>query len=73
MLSFVMARADGDVPTGAHFIREYVTNHPFYKKDSIVSSNLASNLTLQVMNLFKDTACDCEKDTHSESCDGDCE
>jgi len=29
-----MARATGQVPTGASFIRQYVTKHPLYKQDS---------------------------------------
>lgn len=46
IFKFIIARANGEVPTGANFIRNYIVNHPLYKHDSIVSSSLASNLTL---------------------------
>jgi hypothetical protein len=31
ILDFLMARAKGEVPTGANFIRQYITKHPLYK------------------------------------------
>lgn len=40
ILEFLEARSKGEVPTGAKFIREYVLNHPLYKKDSIISPQL---------------------------------
>jgi glutamate--cysteine ligase catalytic subunit len=30
-MNFLLARAKGEVPTGAKFIREFVLNHPAYK------------------------------------------
>ena len=30
-LSFLSARAKGEVPTGARFIRDFVESHPSYK------------------------------------------
>lgn len=40
ILDFLMARAKGEVPTGAKFIREYILNHPLYKNDSKISKCL---------------------------------
>lgn len=37
-------RARGKIPTGAHFIRNFVLNHPAYKQDSIVSNEIVYDL-----------------------------
>jgi len=37
-----MARAKGEIPTGARFIRDYIAQHPLYKKDSIITTELNS-------------------------------
>ena len=54
ILDFLLARAKGEVPTGARFIREYVLKHPLYKKDSIISKCLQCYLINQIMNLNSD-------------------
>jgi len=54
ILDFLVARAKGEVPTGAKFIREYVLNHPLYKKDSKVSTCLQCCLIDQIINLNKE-------------------
>ena len=75
ILEFLEARSKGEVPTGAKFIREYILQHPLYKKDSVVSACLQTNLVRQIMNLYKDPVpapCDCEKLTGSNSCDSQC-
>ena len=68
--NFLTARAKGDVPTGARFIREYVTKHPLYKKDSKLTPCLSRLLTLQVIKLNSDVhieSCCSEKDTEADS------
>ena len=37
MLEFITARAKGQVPTGANFIRQFILKHDLYNRDSIVS------------------------------------
>lgn len=68
-----MARAKGEVPTGAKFIREYILNHPLYKNDSKISQCLQCCLINQITNLNKDTdsVCQCAM-TESESHNSDC-
>jgi hypothetical protein len=68
-----MARAKGEVPTGAKFIREYIINHPLYKNDSKISKCLQCCLINQITNLNKDQSniCDCQA-TDNESHDSDC-
>ena len=76
ILEFLDARSKGAVPTGAKFIREFVLNHPLYKKDSIISPCLSRNIIMQILNLNKDqeeAPCDCEKATGSNSCDSRCD
>jgi len=36
-LSFLLARAKGDVPTGAKFLRDYIQQSPFYMQNSKLS------------------------------------
>jgi glutamate--cysteine ligase catalytic subunit len=43
-LTFLAKRARGQVQTGARFQRDFVTSHPEYKKDSIVSPRIAYDL-----------------------------
>ena len=40
MLHFLSARAAGQVPTGASFMRSFVGGHPEYAKDSILSHSI---------------------------------
>lgn len=68
IIDFLVARAKGEVPTGAKYIREYVHNHCHYKKDSKVCSCIQACLIDQIIHLNKEkTACKCEV-TQSDSC-----
>lgn len=48
-LSFLLARAKGEVKTGARLIRDFVLNHPGYKHDSIVTPDIAYDLVKSIM------------------------
>jgi glutamate--cysteine ligase catalytic subunit len=48
-LNFLVARSKGLVPTGAKYIRDFVTSHPDYKQDSIVSKKINYDLLLNLM------------------------
>lgn len=61
-----MARAKGEIPTGARFIREFVKNHHLYKQDSIISPCLNSHLIRQILRMHFEP-CKCEQETDSES------
>jgi len=43
-LNFIVKRTQGEIPTGARFIRDFVTSHPEYKQDSIVSKEICYDL-----------------------------
>jgi len=43
-MQFVCARASGELMTPATWIRKFVHNHPDYKKDSVVSDRIATDL-----------------------------
>lgn len=45
-LKFVSLRATGSLMTTATWIREFVTNHPDYKHDSVVSESIAYDLMI---------------------------
>ena len=69
-MDFLLARAKGEVPTGAKFMREYILQHPLYKKDSKISPMVQKELIQQVIKLNHDDHnicplpdCDCEKQT----------
>lgn len=47
-LDFISARASGELCTNAAYMRNFVENHPSYKQDSIVSSNLCFDLMTTV-------------------------
>ena len=53
-LAFLSDRAKGEVPTGAKFIRDLVTSHTGYKKDSVVSNEVAYDLMAVIVNIEKD-------------------
>lgn len=38
MMEFLLSRARGEIPTGAKFIRDYIQQHPLYKRNSKLSS-----------------------------------
>lgn len=48
-LSFLLARAKGEVKTGARLQRDFVTSHPEYKRDSVVSPTIAYELVESVL------------------------
>jgi hypothetical protein len=45
---FVAARAAGEVPTGAAWQRTFVTSHPAYKHDSVVSNPIVYDLMREI-------------------------
>ena len=47
-LHFLSERATGQIPTGATFLRQYVTEHPAYNRDSLVTPEINYDL-LQMM------------------------
>lgn len=51
MFDFLCARARGDVPTGARFIRDLVDMAPTYNHDSIISLCTITLLTQEIIRL----------------------
>ncbi|KAJ6157626.1 hypothetical protein N7470_005218 [Penicillium chermesinum] len=47
-LDLIRKRADGTLWTGAKWIREFVTHHPSYKQDSVVSEEICYDLVKAV-------------------------
>ncbi|CAI7575300.1 unnamed protein product [Penicillium pancosmium] len=47
-LDLIRKRADGTLWTGARWIREFVTKHPSYKQDSVVSEEITYDLVKAV-------------------------
>jgi len=45
-MDFLVKRASGEVMTGAAWIRNFVTTHPLYKQDSIVTDEIAFDLVV---------------------------
>lgn len=43
-LELIRKRACGDLPTGARFMREFIRNHPDYRKDSLITPDIAKDL-----------------------------
>lgn len=41
-LAFLLARAKGQVRTGAKLIRDLVLSHPQYKQDSVITHEIAT-------------------------------
>jgi glutamate--cysteine ligase catalytic subunit len=50
-LEFLRKRSRGLIPTGAKFIRDFVLQHPAYKKDSIVTQEIAYDLISMIEKL----------------------
>ena len=44
-LRFLAARAQGKLPTGARFLRDFIMAHPAYKQDSIVSDEIIFDIS----------------------------
>jgi len=47
-LNFLLARARGQVKTGARVIRDFVMSHPAYKHDSIIPNEIAYDLVKSI-------------------------
>ena len=43
-LNFIRKRACGEIPTGAKYLRNLITNHRDYRKDSIITPIIASDI-----------------------------
>jgi len=70
IIDFLLARAKGDVPTGAKFIREYILQHPLYKNDSKLSPCLMSALVQQIIKLNHDDGENLSMDgPHQDTCE----
>ena len=69
IFEFLMARARGEVPTAASFIRNYITSHPLYRKNSVVSPCLIKELVCQILKLNNDQleGCSSERKTETNS------
>jgi glutamate--cysteine ligase catalytic subunit len=52
-LRFLSDRATGQIATGATFIRQFVTEHPGYNRDSLVTKEINYDL-LQMMSGLND-------------------
>jgi len=50
-LSLISKRAKGDVMTAAKWLREFVTSHPDYKKDSVISEEINYDLLKRIGTL----------------------
>jgi len=50
-LKFIVGRATGEIKTGAQWIRDFITNHPSYKNDSRISSDIAYDLTVAIREI----------------------
>eukprot|EP01041_Mallomonas_annulata_P001227 gene1227-2382_t len=50
-LKFISSRAKGDLLTPAQWMRKFVTSHPAYKHDSIVSQEIAHDLMMACKNI----------------------
>ena len=47
-LDFIVARASGKIMTAAAWMRQFVLKHPAYRKDSVVSSEVAFDLCKEI-------------------------
>lgn len=50
-LRFLAARAQGKIPTGARFLRDFIIAHPAYKQDSIVSDEIIFDISKMAASL----------------------
>lgn len=55
-LSFLSKRANGTIPTDAKFIRDFVTQHTAYEKDSIVNNEVCFDLLKMLEDLANDAS-----------------
>ena len=54
-LELIKLRSRGELLTPASYIRNFVTNHPSYKKDSVVSEDIAYDLLQQCKSIGEGT------------------
>ena len=56
IMEFLAKRANGEIKTGARYMRDLVLNHPNYKKDSIVNNKICSDLIYKsvVLGMIKE-------------------
>lgn len=69
-LDLITMRASGELQTTASWIRAFVTSHPDYSQDSIVSDRIVSDLTLRANHLVHGKVR--EKTLLPESCADPC-
>lgn len=55
MMQFLLARAQGLVPTAAGFMRQFVSLHPSYQKDSVVPQRVTFDL-LNIIGQMEDSS-----------------
>lgn len=51
VLGLLLRRAKGELKTGARYMRDFVLNHPDYKKDSVVSDSICYDLVKEIRDL----------------------
>ena len=68
-LNFLQERAKGKLQTDAKYIREFVINHPKYNRDSIVSQEIAYELSKRIINIqnYKEIPIELFEDCQIES------
>ncbi|CAI8027314.1 Glutamate--cysteine ligase catalytic subunit [Geodia barretti] len=54
-LALISKRALGELMTGARWIRHYLTSHPLYKEDSVVSEEMTYDLIKRMIEISKGT------------------
>ncbi|KAI8981590.1 glutamate-cysteine ligase-domain-containing protein [Mycotypha africana] len=52
-ISLISKRASGELMTGAAYLRKFVQNHPAYKQDSVVSSEITYDLVKRADQIAK--------------------
>ncbi len=64
-IRFLAKRARGEIKTGAKFIRDLITSHPQYMKDSKLNDQICWDL-LRVMSELNDSDCPHREDLLGE-------
>ena len=49
--TLLQRRARGELRTGARFLRDFVTSHPAYERDSVISKEIAFDLVTMMDSL----------------------
>jgi len=50
-MNFLAARCQGKIPSGAHFLRKFVLEHPKYQQDSVVSDEIIYDMCQMCVGL----------------------